>query len=152
MYSMSPRRKWDLPPPLPQASVPLPLPVRGWGSPNSNDWRKSLTLCLLCGWNPKQPFKITLFYRTPLKTIFKRNYVFMPTFASFFYSFSSLAAPPTFAITLISNDTSLISLSEVVVLTFASVFVPNFRQYCMPTHGPEKVESIRTSVDWPFSL
>jgi hypothetical protein len=25
------------------------LQVRGWGSPNSNDWRKSLALCLLCG-------------------------------------------------------------------------------------------------------
>jgi hypothetical protein len=24
------------------------LQVRGWGSPNSDDWRKSLTLCLLC--------------------------------------------------------------------------------------------------------
>ncbi len=23
--------------------------VRGWGSPNSDDWRKSLALCLLCG-------------------------------------------------------------------------------------------------------
>jgi hypothetical protein len=22
--------------------------VRGWGSPNSDDWRKSLALCLLC--------------------------------------------------------------------------------------------------------
>ncbi len=22
--------------------------VRGWGSPNSEDWRKSLALCLLC--------------------------------------------------------------------------------------------------------
>ncbi len=57
---MSPRRNWVLPPPpLPQASVPLTpeakggghtcLPVRGWGSPNSDDWRKSLALCLLCG-------------------------------------------------------------------------------------------------------
>ncbi len=44
------------PPLLPQASVPLPpkpkggkqncLQVRGWGSPNSDDWRKAL--CLLC--------------------------------------------------------------------------------------------------------
>jgi hypothetical protein len=25
------------------------LRVRGWGSPNSDDWRKSLSLCLLCG-------------------------------------------------------------------------------------------------------
>ncbi len=25
------------------------LRVRGWGSPNSDDWRKSLALCLLCG-------------------------------------------------------------------------------------------------------
>ncbi len=24
------------------------LPLRGWGSPNSDDWRKSLALCLLC--------------------------------------------------------------------------------------------------------
>jgi hypothetical protein len=23
--------------------------LRGWGSPNSNDWRKNLALCLLCG-------------------------------------------------------------------------------------------------------
>ncbi len=47
-----------LPPPLSSASAPLPpepkggrhtrLRVRGWGSPNSDDWRKSLALCLLC--------------------------------------------------------------------------------------------------------
>jgi len=46
------------PPPLSQAGVPPPEPkreevhtrlrVRGWRSPNSNDWRKKLTLCLLC--------------------------------------------------------------------------------------------------------
>jgi hypothetical protein len=45
------------PPPLPQASVP-PRNQRvggrggtltcGWGSPNSDDWRKRLALCLLC--------------------------------------------------------------------------------------------------------
>jgi hypothetical protein len=56
---MSPRWNWDSPTPYPQASVPLPppepkggehtrLPVRGRGSPNSDDWRKSLALCLLC--------------------------------------------------------------------------------------------------------
>ncbi len=48
------------PTPLPQASVPFPpdqrvggqtsLRLRGRGSPNSDDWRKSLALCLLCGW------------------------------------------------------------------------------------------------------
>jgi hypothetical protein len=49
-----------LPTPLSPASVPLPpepgrgggrytrLRVRGWGSPNSDDGRKSLALCLLC--------------------------------------------------------------------------------------------------------
>ncbi len=49
------------PTPLPQASVPSPPPdqrvgggganspaARGWRSPNSDDWRKSLALCLLC--------------------------------------------------------------------------------------------------------
>ncbi len=44
-----------LPAPLSPACVPLPpepkgeahtrLRLRGWGSPNSNDWRKSLALC-----------------------------------------------------------------------------------------------------------
>ncbi len=56
---MSPRRNWDSPNPSPQASVPSPpdqrvggggsvhLPAaKGWGSPNSDDWRKSLALCL----------------------------------------------------------------------------------------------------------
>jgi hypothetical protein len=27
------------------------LRVRGWGPPDSDDWRKSLALCLLCGFN-----------------------------------------------------------------------------------------------------
>ncbi len=27
------------------------LRVRGWGSHNSDDWRKSLALCLLCGYD-----------------------------------------------------------------------------------------------------
>ncbi len=47
-------------PPLPQASVYPPPPpppppslrrgerVSGWGSPSSDNWRKSLALCLLC--------------------------------------------------------------------------------------------------------
>ncbi len=56
------------PPPLSPASVPLPprpkggghtrLRVRGWGSPNSNDWRKSLALCLLSAWCFKQIWKV----------------------------------------------------------------------------------------------
>ncbi len=57
---LSPRWNWDTPPPLPQARVYPPFPpyqkggtrspgVRGRGSPNSDDWRKSLALCLLCG-------------------------------------------------------------------------------------------------------
>ncbi len=38
---LSPRPNWDSPPPL--------LRVwRGGGSPNSDDWRKGLTLCLQC--------------------------------------------------------------------------------------------------------
>ncbi len=48
--------------PLPLTSVLSPrtirgdgvhprLRVRGWGSPNSDDWRESLALCLLCGVN-----------------------------------------------------------------------------------------------------
>jgi hypothetical protein len=60
---VSPRWNWDFPPPISPASVPLPLRnqkvgghtrlrVRGWGSPNSDDWRKSLALSLLCGVYP----------------------------------------------------------------------------------------------------
>jgi hypothetical protein len=29
------------------------LQVRGWGSPNSDNWRKGLALCLLCAANDK---------------------------------------------------------------------------------------------------
>jgi hypothetical protein len=57
---MYPRRNWDSPTPS-LASECAPPPgikggggghtrqrVRGWGSPNSNDLKKSLALCLLC--------------------------------------------------------------------------------------------------------
>jgi hypothetical protein len=55
-HSVSPHRNWDsLPSPFSPASVPLPpepkgggghtrLRVRGWGSLNSDDWRKLSTL------------------------------------------------------------------------------------------------------------
>ncbi len=56
---MSPRRNWDSPQPLSRKRVCPPPPdqrvgghprlrLRGWGSSNSDDWRKSLALCLLC--------------------------------------------------------------------------------------------------------
>ncbi len=32
------------------------LRVRGWGSPNFDDWRKSLALCLLCGGDATFPY------------------------------------------------------------------------------------------------
>ncbi len=54
---MSPRRNWDSPNPSPASACTLPPPhqrvgghtrlrLRGWGSSNSGDWRKSLALCL----------------------------------------------------------------------------------------------------------
>jgi hypothetical protein len=57
---ISPRRNWDSPNPSSASECALPpgpkggtrhtrLRLNGWGSPNSNDWRKSLALCLLCG-------------------------------------------------------------------------------------------------------
>ncbi len=56
---MSTRRNWDSPNPSPASECALPpdqmvveghtrLRLRGWGSSNSDDWRKSLALCLLC--------------------------------------------------------------------------------------------------------
>jgi hypothetical protein len=57
---MSPRRNWDPPTPSPASDCAppprtgggggahSPAEVRGWGSPNSDDWRKILALCLLC--------------------------------------------------------------------------------------------------------
>jgi hypothetical protein len=35
--------------------------VRGLGSPNSDDWRESLVLCLLCGWRQRQILLLYLF-------------------------------------------------------------------------------------------
>ncbi len=59
MYSMSPRWNWDSPTPSLASECALPpepkgggahlLVGGGWGSPNSDDWRKSLALCLLFG-------------------------------------------------------------------------------------------------------
>ncbi len=56
---------------LPQASVPSPPPkggggntrlwLWGWGSPNSDDWRKSLALCLLCGIRHFRKVESTIF-------------------------------------------------------------------------------------------
>ncbi len=53
-HSVCPLAEFGLPqPPLPQASVPFPrtkvggahsTAVEGWGSPNSDDWRKGLAL------------------------------------------------------------------------------------------------------------
>ncbi len=55
---MSPSRNWDsstpssvsdcAPPPGSKGGGHTRLRVRGWGSPNSDDWRKSSALCLLC--------------------------------------------------------------------------------------------------------
>ncbi len=50
---MSPRRNWDSLCPSPQNrgrgwGGHTRLRVTGWGSHNSDDWRKSLALCLLC--------------------------------------------------------------------------------------------------------
>ncbi len=57
VYCMSPRRNWDTPTPSPTNEwAPTPqskeeghtrLRVRGWRSLKSDDWRKSLALCLL---------------------------------------------------------------------------------------------------------
>ncbi len=68
MYSMSPIVGiGTLSPPLLEASVPLSpgtrggeggahcMPARGWVSPNSDDWRKSLALCLLSGFSDSDP-------------------------------------------------------------------------------------------------
>jgi hypothetical protein len=55
---MSPLRNCDSPTPFAAGECSLPpdqrvgghtrLRLKGWGSPNSDDWRKSLALCLLC--------------------------------------------------------------------------------------------------------
>ncbi len=55
---LSSRPNWDIPPPLPQASVSPGTKEEGThspagkgvgpGGPNADAWRKSLTLCLLC--------------------------------------------------------------------------------------------------------
>jgi hypothetical protein len=51
---MSPRRNWDSPNPSLASECAggrghTRLLVRCWGSPNSDDLRKSVALCLLCG-------------------------------------------------------------------------------------------------------
>ncbi len=72
------------PPPLPLTSVSLPLESKGggahfpacegWGSPDSDDWRKSLALCLLCGYayrslSAKRIKQCRIFLRNNLKNL-----------------------------------------------------------------------------------
>ncbi len=65
---------WDSPnPSLASECTPPPAPVakgwghtrlrvRGWGSPNSDDWRKSLALCLFCVWGVLTEQQILLYW------------------------------------------------------------------------------------------
>jgi hypothetical protein len=79
---LSPRRNWD-PPPLSHKRVCIPpepkegVRVRGWGSPNSDDWRKSLALCLLCDNMPSKNVGTFLFEysKQKLTTIFCNCYI-----------------------------------------------------------------------------
>jgi hypothetical protein len=57
---LSPRPNWDLPPPRKRVcpspgtkggGVAHSPAVRGWEGPNSDNWRKSLALLLLCAFN-----------------------------------------------------------------------------------------------------
>jgi hypothetical protein len=60
---MSPRRNWDSPNPSLASECALPTErgghtrqgVRGWGSPNYDDWRSYLALCLLCAYGKEIP-------------------------------------------------------------------------------------------------
>ncbi len=85
---MSPRRNWDYPnPSLASECVPPPrtggrgghtrLRVRGWGSLNSDDLRKSLVFCLLCGAQSHTQKTCIVYCRTQTST------------------FPSLASPPS---------------------------------------------------------
>ncbi len=75
---LSPRWNLDPPPPLPQASVPRPplpepkgagrhtrLRVRGWRSPNSDDWRKKLSTPSTMG---LMPICVNVFHHLSLYT------------------------------------------------------------------------------------
>ncbi len=63
---MFPRRNWDSPNPSPASECALPPPrTKGWGAlspaakgvgdPNSDAWRISLALCLLCDLSCQRP-------------------------------------------------------------------------------------------------
>jgi hypothetical protein len=59
----SPANEWVLPPTPNQGGGHTRLRARGWGSPSSDDWRKSLALCLLCGLSKQFSVLITVFQR-----------------------------------------------------------------------------------------
>jgi hypothetical protein len=61
-HSVCPLVRIGTPPhPHPLASVsPRNQGVRGWGSPNSDDWRKSLALFLLCGTSAQPSVSLSL--------------------------------------------------------------------------------------------
>ncbi len=84
---MSLCRNWNSPNPSPACECALPpepkgggghtrLRLKGWGIPNSDDWRKSLAICLLCGqYNEKKREKIFLICKEIQKGAVAKSYM-----------------------------------------------------------------------------
>jgi hypothetical protein len=58
------------------------LRLRGWGSSNSDDWRKSLALCLLCGSRGREEGDVTLWSYNSRIYFFLRKSLYFPNVMS----------------------------------------------------------------------
>ncbi len=67
-------------PPEPKGGGHTRVRVRGWGSPNSNDWRKSLALCLLCGKTGHLQYVLAIFARKCVTVFVYNSMNFIGTF------------------------------------------------------------------------
>jgi hypothetical protein len=68
-HPLSLRRVFNVSPPKLKEGKHTRLRARGWGSPNSDDWRKSLALCLFCAYE----YHVSLLSLKLLKRLFLKE-------------------------------------------------------------------------------
>jgi hypothetical protein len=76
-HPLSRQRVCPSPPPRNQGGGHTRLRVRGWGSPNSDDW-KNLALCLLCGLYTLEPLCRCFFRNRHVFPLYVRKKSFFP--------------------------------------------------------------------------
>ncbi len=151
---LSLRQNWDPPPPCPEG-IPPPPPRRrggkracGWGGegrgvgPNSDDWRKSIALCLLCGSLSWLVSGVSVYYssQTCPSCFFSLNFALgLAVFGVSIWSSTSKSGPCCVFSLKLRPLTYFVSLNKAPITKLCPCYLQNFvpdlfgisRQLCL---------------------